>query len=160
MERKLRRCCVCKDEYQFCPKCPEDANKEIWHFTFCSKNCHDIYDVTSKFENNQISGENANSVLDRLNLSKMDSFGSSYKNTIAKIREACIVVKDVHSVEEENTETSYESNAIFADVGTENDDVGSVPIPVTKKTRTKIKKTSASLDESQSVSHCETLNEE
>lgn len=156
MERKLRRCCVCKAEYQFCPKCPEDANKEIWHFTFCSQNCHDIYDVTSKFENNQISGEDANSALDKLDLSKMDSFGLSYKNTIAKIREACIVVKDEYSVEEENSETQHSSDTVLADTGIENDDTIPDPITVKKKTRTKIKKSNELLNESQQVSYCET----
>lgn len=85
MERKIRRCCVCMKEYEYCNKCKEDMNKPLWYFTFCSENCHNIYDITSKFEDKQIDVAEAEKQLEKLDLSNLDSFGNSYKNSISKI---------------------------------------------------------------------------
>lgn len=85
MERKLRICAVCRSRYEFCPRCKEDNNKPLWYFTFCGENCRDIYDITSKFENNQIDASKAKIRLDKLDLSKLNNFGESYKSSISKI---------------------------------------------------------------------------
>ena len=87
MDKKNRRCVVCQSEYHFCPRCAEDKNKPLFYFTFCSKNCRDIYDTTSKFENNQIDIKAAKDQLDELDLSKLNDFGNSYKLSIKKINE-------------------------------------------------------------------------
>lgn len=85
MESKSRICCVCKLSYKYCPSCREDKDKEPWHFSFCSENCKNIYVVTSRFENGQIDVDIAESQLARLDISKLDNFGTSYKNTIGRI---------------------------------------------------------------------------
>lgn len=84
-DSKTRICCVCRKKYQYCPNCKEDRNKEPWHFSFCDSNCKDIYDLTSKFENGQIDGIYANEKIKQLDLSRLDNFGDSYKNSIARI---------------------------------------------------------------------------
>ncbi len=84
-DTSLRHCCVCKQKYKFCPKCPEYQYLEPWYFSFCSENCRNIYDVTSKYENGQITDANAKERIQTINLSKIENFGDSYKTTIAKI---------------------------------------------------------------------------
>lgn len=85
MERKLRICSTCRGEYRFCPRCNEDKDKPNWYFAFCSENCKDIYDVTSNYGWGNISEKEAKERLSKLDLSKIDNFGESYKNTITKI---------------------------------------------------------------------------
>lgn len=85
-KRDLRTCCVCRQNYHFCPVCnEEDKNKEPWHFVYCSANCKNIYNVMSSFENEKIDAETANKQLSKLDLSQKDNFGDSYKNTLSKI---------------------------------------------------------------------------
>lgn len=95
MNKKNRKCAVCRTEYSYCPHCGEDKDKPTWYFTFCSSNCKDIYDVTSKFENRQLTIGKAKKMLDTLDLSKLDNFGDSYKSSVAKIN----VVEETVKVE-------------------------------------------------------------
>ena len=97
MERKLRTCAVCLNHYKFCNKCREDADKPLWYFTFCSINCHDIYDITSKFEDGRIDAKKAKAQLDKLDLSKLDNFGESYKKSINKIINSASVHVEVET---------------------------------------------------------------
>lgn len=85
MERKERTCAVCYGKYHYCPACDEDKNKPNFMFTFCSENCKNIYDVSSRFEDGRMDGETAYKELEKLDLSKQKSFGESYKETIGKI---------------------------------------------------------------------------
>ena len=85
MERKLRTCCVCGTEYRYCPKCNEDKDKPRWMFVYHSENCKDIYDVMTEYEWGQIDADEAAKKLKKLDLSKLDDFGESYKNTLNKI---------------------------------------------------------------------------
>ena len=98
IEKKNRKCAVCRTEYSYCPRCGEDKNKPTWYFTFCSSNCKDIYNITSKFENGQLSADLAKIELEKLDLSKTNNFGDSYKNSIEKIN----VVAVPEPVVEEN----------------------------------------------------------
>ena len=89
MSNKLRTCILCKETYSICPVCnPKDAELEPWHFAWCSQNCKDIYEVTSGFENGNISADEAKHKLDNLDLSKYENYGKSYKITIGKINDA------------------------------------------------------------------------
>lgn len=105
MANNLRTCATCRGKYSFCPKCQADKNKELWHFTFCSSNCMNIYGVTSKYENGQISASDAKNKLNKLDLSNIENFGTSYKTSIAKINEVTNAV-DVAEVKEDVVEES------------------------------------------------------
>lgn len=124
MERKLRTCACCGTEYKFCPKCNEDKNKPLFYFTFCSENCNGIYGVASRFENGSIDIECAKTQLEKLDLSKLDRFGDSYKNTINKIMSytASISSSSIFTTIEEdiveennNKEVIIEENEIIVD---------------------------------------------
>ena len=88
-------CATCRSEYDFCPKCNRDKDKPLWYFTFCSQNCHDIYEMTSSFENGKINADEAKLRLNNLNLSKLDNFGESYKKSINKIMSSVSVKENV-----------------------------------------------------------------
>lgn len=88
-------CATCRCSYNFCPKCNKDKDKPLWYFTFCSKNCHDIYETTSSFENGKIDADEAKLKLDNLNLSKLDNFGESYKKSIDKIMSSVSIKESV-----------------------------------------------------------------
>ena len=88
-------CATCRCSYNFCPKCNKDKDKPLWYFTFCSQNCHDIYETTSSFENGKINADEAKSKLDNLNLSKLDNFGESYKKSIDKIMSSVSIKENV-----------------------------------------------------------------
>lgn len=110
MERKLRRCSVCGNEYRFCNRCPEDKDKPNWYFAFCSSNCKDIYDITSKFENGQIINSEAKTQLEKLDLSKLDNFGTSYKSSINKIMKVSPISIDKKDINKTIIETEIEEN--------------------------------------------------
>lgn len=87
-------CAVCHDEYSYCPNCKEHEDKPTWMFVFCSENCHDIYEVTSSYNEKEITEKEAKNKLDKLDLTKLNNFGESYKNTISKINEVTKVTKE------------------------------------------------------------------
>lgn len=108
-------CATCRCSYNFCPKCNNDKDKPLWYFTFCSQNCHDIYEITSSFENGNINADEARLRLNNLNLSKLDNFGESYKKSINKIMSSASVKNDViveDIIIEENVDDSVEKQVV------------------------------------------------
>lgn len=111
MGQKSRICCVCGKEYNYCNKCTEDKNKPLWYFSFCSSNCKEIYNVTSKFENKQINEKEARKLLDKLDLSSIKNFGDSYKSSVEKIRKLTDnIIKKTIINEKMNTEEVIEKS--------------------------------------------------
>lgn len=109
MSNKMRTCSVCRNSYSYCPHCGEDKLKPTWYFSFCGENCKDIYDVTAKYENGQIDANGAKAKLDKLDLSKLDKFGASYKASIEKINSSTIVAEVVEAIIETNDEEIVET---------------------------------------------------
>ena len=103
-------CATCRSEYDFCPKCNKDKDKPLWYFTFCSQNCHDIYEITSSFENGNINADEAKLKLNNLNLSKLDNFGESYKKSINKIMSSVSVKENV--ITEERIEIDLDEQVV------------------------------------------------
>ena len=138
MGKKYRICSVCHFNYDFCNHCNKDKDKPLWYFTFCSQNCHDIYEITSSFENGKIDADEAKLKLDNLNLSKLDNFGESYKKSINKIMSSVsnkenVITEDV--VAEERIEIDLDEQVVEK----ENNDVTEnvVEEKVLKKSRNK-----------------------
>ena len=50
-----RTCIICGTRYDFCPNgCKsEDTNKPLWHTTFCSDKCHDLFCIAEQFRDNK-----------------------------------------------------------------------------------------------------------
>ena len=113
-------CATCRCSYNFCPKCNKDKDKPLWYFTFCSQNCHDIYETTSSFENGKIDADEAKLKLDNLNLSKLDNFGENYKKSIDKIMSSVSIKESV--ITEDVVAEKTEINAVEQVVEKENND--------------------------------------
>lgn len=126
-DRKTRICALCKSQYQFCPQCsPVDAKKPTWYFTFCSENCHDIYALTSGYEDGRIKDIDAKAKLQKLDLSKLENFGQSYKLSIAEINEAkkpMIKIKSVSKTPTENVDDKKEKKVVKTPKEIEAEDV-------------------------------------
>ena len=121
MGKKYRICSVCHFNYDFCNHCNKDKDKPLWYFTFCSQNCHDIYEITSSFENGKIDANEAKLQLNNLNLSKLDNFGESYKKSISKIINSASIKERVITKDAVVEET--EINAIEQVDEKENNDI-------------------------------------
>ena len=130
-------CATCRSNYDFCPKCNRDKDKPLWYFTFCSQNCHDIYEITSSFENGKIDSDEAKLKLNNLNLSKLDNFGESYKKSIDKIMSSVSIKESV--ITEDVVVEESEINAVEQVVEKENNDTTEevVEEKVFKKSRNK-----------------------
>ena len=113
-------CATCRSNYDFCPKCNRDKDKPLWYFTFCSQNCHDIYEITSSFENGKIDADEAKLKLNNLNLSKLDNFGESYKKSINKIMSSVSIKESV--ITEDVAVEETEINAVEQVVEKENNE--------------------------------------
>ena len=107
MDKNLRTCVCCGEKYSFCPRCPQDVDKPLYYFSFCSDNCHDIYETTSRFENGQITANEAKNKLDKLNLSNLNNYGESYKLSIDKIFTS--VIEQNNEIEEKKESTESEN---------------------------------------------------
>lgn len=129
MERDLRTCTVCRGGYKYCPSCDKDKDKPTWYFSFCSENCHDIYEVASKFESKQMDANTAKEKLDKLDLSRLDNFGFSYKKSIERINEEAIPAPQPEEV--------VVAESIEDEIKEENTDEISVEENVLKKPRTR-----------------------
>ena len=74
---------------------------------FCSDNCHDIYEVAHDYAEKKITAKEAKEKLDKLDISKYDNFGESYKKIISEINEATkvkekkVTVKSISSKKED-----------------------------------------------------------
>lgn len=104
-KKDLRTCCVCRQKFSFCPVCnSEDMNKPLWHFAYCGENCKSIYEITSAFEDGRMTDIEAKEKLEKLDLSRKEYFGESYKNSIASIMKAKAQV-----IKKENKKTEVKS---------------------------------------------------
>ena len=104
-KRDIRTCVLCKQNYSYCPVCnPEDRLKPTWYFCYCSDNCHDIDSIASAYEDGRITDTEAKEKLEKLDLSRKEYFGESYKNSIASIIKAKTQV-----IKKENKKTEVKS---------------------------------------------------
>lgn len=118
-------CAVCHSKYLYCPVCKKDEDKPIWMFVFCSENCHDIYKTTSAYGRKEMTTKEAKDKLDRLDLSKLDNFGESYKNIISEINEATKVVKEKKVAKATNIN---KKEGILEDVSTGKEECGNLDV--------------------------------
>ena len=104
-KRDIRTCVLCKQNYSYCPVCnPEDRLKPTWYFCYCSDNCHDIDSIASAYEDGRMTDIEAKTKLEKLDLSRKEYFGESYKNSITSIMKAKTQV-----IKKENKKTEVKS---------------------------------------------------
>lgn len=115
MAKLNRVCCVCKQQYKYCPTCAVDAKKPTWMAVFCCENCKNLYDVINDYRYGKISKEEALNKLNALDLSSTNELPENFKkmlNEILDIKEQVEVLVEettksvvlAYEVKEENTE--------------------------------------------------------
>lgn len=126
MDAKLRTCSVCRKTYKYCLKCREYEYLPTWMFAFCSENCKDIYSITSDYEDKRVTADEAKKQLDKLDLSRISNFGTSYQNTINDINKKSTSVKIAKSIKKDEqpkngVENNYFKKAKTQKVKSDND---------------------------------------
>lgn len=83
--KHARNCTICGTEYAYCPDCQEFSDKPRWMFLFHDENCKKIWDVLNDYKAKIKNANQAKFALQRLDLSKRDSFDPAIKALIDKI---------------------------------------------------------------------------
>lgn len=87
-----RQCTICGSTYKYCPRCKQFASLERWHSLFCTENCKSIYEVTNYYMFNNISSEDAKTILESCDLSVVNN--EEVKTTIDEIMGAKSLIKE------------------------------------------------------------------
>ena len=85
MGRKSRECYLCGEKYSYCPTCSNDRVKPVWMTEFHSENCKDIFDICTRFNMEMLTKEEAQSAIEKCDLSNKLNFRPSVKNTLSNI---------------------------------------------------------------------------
>nr|WP_270248912.1 hypothetical protein [Coprococcus catus] len=102
MAKLNRKCIICGTRYSYCPHCSEDANKPTWMAIFCGENCKDIYTTLDDFRDGRISREDAQIVLNGLDLSPIEKLPKNFQEIFNEI----IVKKDIEAMAETVEDTA------------------------------------------------------
>lgn len=102
MAKLNRKCIICGTRYSYCPHCSEDANKPTWMAIFCGENCKDIYTTLDDFRDGRISREDAQTVLNGLDLSPIEKLPKNFQEIFNEI----IVKKDIEAMDETVEDTA------------------------------------------------------
>jgi len=128
----IRKCILCGDEYEYCPRC--DKTKPSFYLKYCSENCKEIALIDNKYKFNHLTAEEALNELNKLDLSKLESFNEIIKERIKKILSTKKVAKDkVEEKDKENEDTSVEEE-------TETIEPGEIIVPAKPKFKRSNKK--------------------
>lgn len=102
MAKLNRKCIICGTRYSYCPHCSEDTNKPTWMAIFCGENCKDIYTTLDDFRDGRISREDAQTVLNGLDLSPIEKLPKNFQEIFNEI----IVKKDIEAMDETVEDTA------------------------------------------------------
>lgn len=102
MAKLNRKCIICGTHYSYCPHCSEDANKPTWMAIFCGKNCKDIYTTLDDFRDGRMSKEDAQVVLNGLDLSPIEKLPKNFQEIFNEI----MVEKDIKTMDEAVEDTA------------------------------------------------------
>ena len=83
--RHERHCQICGEAYQYCPNCVEYDDQPRWRFMFDNENCLKIYGVLNEYKAEAIDAKAAKAKLEKLDLSKKDTFEKGFKKIINEI---------------------------------------------------------------------------
>lgn len=85
-KKNNRKCIICGKKYYFCSACnSSDANKPSWYFIFDGQNCHDIYEICTKYRDKEISIDEAYDRINKLDISNLDEFAEPTRLQIEEI---------------------------------------------------------------------------
>ena len=85
MRKNNKTCIVCSTKYTYCSGCSEFDKYPRWMGIYHEENCKNIFDITSKYLNGQISKEEAKEELGKCDLSNKKNFNKSILDAVNKI---------------------------------------------------------------------------
>lgn len=84
MARTVKRICyVCRKEYEYCHRCSDGPT---WHYAFCDENCKDLSKILDDYTAGITTANDANKLLEKIDLSNLDNFAEFAKNEIEEIK--------------------------------------------------------------------------
>jgi len=122
MGKKInRKCIICNTQYHYCPTCGGDSSKPTWYFIFDGQNCHDIYDVCTKYRDGEIDVKTAYDLISKLDLSKLNDFAESTKLQIEEIMKtqkestapSVVEEKKVEDVKETSNDIKFKTSNTY-----------------------------------------------
>lgn len=136
MAKLNRKCIICGTRYSYCPHCSEDANKPTWMAIFCGENCKDVYTTLDDFRDGRISKEDAQTVLNGLDLSPIEKLPKNFQEIFNEI----MVEEDIKTMDETamNEVAEDTANAIdITELNNNNEEVIQDEVKEIKKPRTR-----------------------
>ena len=136
MAKLNRKCIICGTRYSYCPHCSEDTNKPTWMAIFCGENCKDIYTTLDDFRDGRMSKEDAQVVLNGLDLSPIEKLPKNFQEIFNEI----IVKKDIETMDEATIDEATEDTADAVDItelNNNNEEVIQDEVKEIKKPRTR-----------------------
>lgn len=136
MAKLNRKCIICGTRYSYCPYCSEDTNKPTWMAIFCGENCKDIYTTLDDFRDGRISKEDAQTVLNGLDLYPIEKLPKNFQEIFNEI----IVKKDIETMDEATIDEATEDTADAVDItelNNNNEEVIQDEVKEIKKPRTR-----------------------
>ena len=110
MTRKNNKTCICcQTKYTFCPNCSDFDHLPRWMTIFHDANCREIFNTLMYYNSNDITEEEAKTILDKCDLSKKETFAKKIKEDIDKIYR-CEIKEDI--VEENIVEEVIKENVV------------------------------------------------
>jgi len=107
----MRKCVLCGKEYEYCPNCPKDSRKPLWHKLYHSENCRNIFESLNNYNFKLATKEETQEILSKCDLSielndhyrgEIDAIMPKKRGTRAKIEiiDEAIVEVQPEAIEE------------------------------------------------------------
>lgn len=84
--REDRICIICQKQYKYC-RCAEYDNLPNFMDSFCSENCHDLYNITAGYINGWLDKEVEVTRLEKADISRFEYFPQWMKDAIKNMQE-------------------------------------------------------------------------
>ena len=86
MATRNRKCLSCTTEYKYCPDCSRvDKLAPSWKAQFCCESCKDLWLTATKFNMNNMTREEAKSVILGLDLKPIDAYAVCVQRDLKNI---------------------------------------------------------------------------
>ncbi len=86
MAKKIT-CTVCGKKYEYCHSCGNYDPYEAWRYAYCSENCRAFYNITNEYGHQNISKQEAYSLLKDLDFTNMENFHPAIQKYSKEIME-------------------------------------------------------------------------
>ena len=132
MVRNNKTCILCGKKYSYCSGCAEFDHLPRWMECYCSENCKDIFNILSSYNMNHKTKEEAKTLLEKCDLTMIDTYSEFNRNCINSI------MTDETSNKDNSAETIDPTKPVptSGQVATVGEPIMNAPEPLTETTVT------------------------